>query len=240
MVGCRVVCTCAVVGTSGHVMRRGGSVRGASPLSANVYLRYVFDRWANRWRRREAKGKVIILRYADDIVVGFEHEADARRFWGAMRVRLKEFPLALHPDKTRLMEFGRDAALQRKSRSDRMRTSSGRSTRRFGSACTSRTLYRGNGLDKWFAGASRTTQVPTNSRSLGAFRYHVTELWRRTLRRRSKKDAMMWQRITRPADAWLPPPRFLHPWPDLRFTVNTEIEARCPNWECRVMYGGTG
>src|SRR6266481_3728606 len=60
----------------------------ASPLLANVYLHYVFDLWANRWRRREAKGNVIILRYADDVVVGFEHEADARRFWDAMRLRL--------------------------------------------------------------------------------------------------------------------------------------------------------
>src|SRR5216684_1629054 len=59
----------------------------ASPLLANVYLHYVFDLWANRWRRREAKGNVIILRYADDVVVGFEHEADARRFWDAMRLR---------------------------------------------------------------------------------------------------------------------------------------------------------
>lgn len=64
-----------------------GSV--ASPLFANVYLHYVFDLWANRWRRREAKGNVIILRYADDVVVGFEHETDARRFWDAMRLRLE-------------------------------------------------------------------------------------------------------------------------------------------------------
>ncbi len=82
----------------------------ASPLFANVYLHYVFDLWANRWRRREARGNVIISRYADDIVVGFEYEADARRFWDAMRARLEEFSLALHPDKTRLLEFGRNAA----------------------------------------------------------------------------------------------------------------------------------
>ncbi|CAD6561624.1 hypothetical protein LMG28727_07496 [Paraburkholderia kirstenboschensis] len=91
-----------------------GSV--ASPLFANVYLHYVFDLWAQRWRRREAKGNVIITRYADDIVVGFEHEADARRFWDAMRTRLEEFSLALHPDKTRLLEFGRGAAVRRKRR----------------------------------------------------------------------------------------------------------------------------
>jgi RNA-directed DNA polymerase len=84
-----------------------------SPLLANVYLHYVFDLWADRWRRREATGDVIIVRYADDIVVGFEHEADARRFWDAMRKRFEEFALSLHPDKTRLIEFGRHAAARR-------------------------------------------------------------------------------------------------------------------------------
>jgi RNA-directed DNA polymerase len=84
-----------------------------SPMLANVYLHYVFDLWAERWRRREATGDMIIVRYADDIVVGFEHEADARRFWDAMRTRFEEFALSLHPDKTRLIEFGRLAAAKR-------------------------------------------------------------------------------------------------------------------------------
>src|SRR3954469_15699211 len=88
----------------------------ASPLLANVSLHYVFDLWANRWRQREATGDMIIVRYADDIVVGFEHEADARRFWEAMRERLQEFALSLHPDKTRLLEFGRFAVANRKRR----------------------------------------------------------------------------------------------------------------------------
>ena len=87
-----------------------------SPLLANVYLHYVFDLWVERWRRREATGDMIIVRYADDIVVGFEHEADARRFWDAMRSRLEEFSLSLHPDKTRLVEFGRFAAARRARR----------------------------------------------------------------------------------------------------------------------------
>jgi group II intron reverse transcriptase/maturase len=91
-----------------------GSV--ASPLLANVYLHYVFDLWAHRWRRREATGDMIVVRYADDIVVGFEHEADARRFLEEMRARLEEFALTLHPEKTRLIEFGRHAAVRRERR----------------------------------------------------------------------------------------------------------------------------
>jgi len=87
-----------------------------SSLLANVYLHYVFDHWAARWRRREATGDMIILRYADDTVVGFEHEADARRFWDAMRERLREFSLSLHLDKTHLIEFGRHAAARRGKR----------------------------------------------------------------------------------------------------------------------------
>jgi len=87
-----------------------------SPLLANVYLHYVFDLWAERWRRREATGDMIMVRYADDLVVGFQHENDARRFWDAMRERLREFSLSLHPNKTRLIEFGRFAAQNCKKR----------------------------------------------------------------------------------------------------------------------------
>jgi RNA-directed DNA polymerase len=91
-----------------------GSV--ASPLLANIYLHYVFDLWAERWRRREATGDMVITRYADDLVIGFQHDGDARRFLDAMRVRFEEFALSLHPDKTRLIEFGRHAAVRRDRR----------------------------------------------------------------------------------------------------------------------------
>jgi RNA-directed DNA polymerase len=87
-----------------------------SPLLANIYLHYAFDLWANRWRQREATGDMIILRYADDTVVGFEHEADARRFLDMMRTRLEEFALTLHPEKTRLIEFGRHAPAEQEQR----------------------------------------------------------------------------------------------------------------------------
>ena len=87
-----------------------------SPLLANVYLHYVIDLWAAQWRKREAKGDMIVVRYADDLVFGFEHEADARRFLEAMRARLEAFALSLHPDKTRIIEFGRHAAADRAAR----------------------------------------------------------------------------------------------------------------------------
>jgi len=92
-----------------------GTPQGAviSPLLANIYLHYAFDLWAQRWRHRQARGNVILVRYADDIVAGFEHKADAERFQTEMRERLAKFALSLHPDKTRLIEFGRHAAENR-------------------------------------------------------------------------------------------------------------------------------
>ena len=87
-----------------------------SPLLANIYLHYTFDLWAVRWRRHAATGDMIIVRYADDFIVGLQHEHDARRFLDEMRERLGEFALSLHPEKTRLIEFGRFAAERRKRR----------------------------------------------------------------------------------------------------------------------------
>jgi RNA-directed DNA polymerase len=95
-----------------------GTGQGAviSPLLANIYLHYVFDLWAERYRRRQAHGDMIIVRYADDVVVGFEHEEEARRFLDALQARFAEFALSLHPEKTRIVEFGRHAADARKRR----------------------------------------------------------------------------------------------------------------------------
>jgi len=97
-----------------------GTPQGAviSPLLANIYLHYVFDLWIARWRRYQATGEVIVVRYADDIVVGFEHQADAERFHAAWQVRLQQFGLELHPDKTRLIEFGRHAREERQRRGE--------------------------------------------------------------------------------------------------------------------------
>ena len=95
-----------------------GSPQGASvsPLLANVYLHYVLDLWADWWRKRHARGDVIIVRWADDFIVGFEYREDAEKFLAGLRERFAKFGLELHPDKTRLIEFGRFAASNRACR----------------------------------------------------------------------------------------------------------------------------
>src|ERR1700747_44975 len=222
-----------------------------SPLLANIYLHYCFDLWAERWRRHEARGDMIVVRYADDLVAGFEHESDARRFLDAMRDRLGKFALSLHPDKTRLIEFGRFAAtdrklrglgkpetftflgftficglsrcgnfqLQRKTRRDRMlgklKDIKAELRRRMHQPIPE----QGRWLRQVVTGHFAYYAVPTNSRALSAFRHHVTDLWRRTLRRRSQKDGFTWDRMTRLVDDWFPQPRILYPWPDVRFDV---------------------
>jgi RNA-directed DNA polymerase len=213
-----------------------GSV--VSPLLANVYLHYVFDLWAERWRRREASGDMILVRYADDIIIGFEYETDARRFWDAMRERLAEYSLSLHPDKTRLIEFGRFAAaqrarrglgkpetftflgftficgrsrrgrfaLKRKSRGDRMRATLKEIKRELRRRMHQPISEQGKWLRQVVTGFFAYHAVPTNSRALHVFRHHVTDLWRRSLRRRSQKDRMTWDRIGGLADASSPEP----------------------------------
>ena len=230
-----------------------GTGQGAviSPLLANVYLHFVFDLWAERWRRREAKGDMIIVRYADDLVVGFEYEADARRFWDAMRVRFEEFALSLHPDKTRLIEFGRYAAerrarrglgkpetfnflgfthvcgrsrrgtfqILRHTRRDRMRARLREIKEELRRRMHQPIRVQGKWLGQVVRGYFAYHAVPTNERKISAFRHYVTKLWLRTLRRRSQRRGLTWERIGRLADKWLPKARTLHPRPQARFAV---------------------
>jgi RNA-directed DNA polymerase len=222
-----------------------------SPLFANIYLHYVLDLWAERWRRREATGDMIIVRYADDVVAGFEHEDDARRFLDAIRERFEAFALSLHPDKTRLIEFGRHAAarrerrgfgkpetfnflgftficaktrrggflLHRKSRGDRMRAKLQEIQEELRRRRHQSIPLQGEWLRSVVSGYFNYHAVPTNSRALGAFHYHIRRLWLRTLQRRSQRDGSTWQRIEKLAADWLPKPRILHPWPRERFAV---------------------
>jgi RNA-directed DNA polymerase len=230
-----------------------GTAQGAviSPLLANIYLHYALDLWAEGWRRREATGDMIIVRYADDFIIGFQHEADARRFLDAMRERLREFSLSLHPEKTRLIEFGRFAVenrkrrglgkpesfnflgftficgksrrgkfqLIRKTRRDRMRAKLKEIKRELRRRMHEPIPKQGRWLAHVVGGYFNYHAVPTNRRALAAFRFFVTKLWRRALRRRSQKDGMTWRRMTRLAADWLPPARILHPWPTVRFAV---------------------
>src|SRR6478736_4083610 len=236
-----------------------GTVQGSviSPLLANLYMHYAFDLWAERWRRREATGDMIIVRYADDLIVGFEHETDARRFLDEMRKRLQEFALSLHSEKTRLIEFGRFAVenrkrrglgkpetftflgftficgktrrgkfqIKRKSRRDRMQAKLQAIKQELRRSIHQPIPQQGRWLQQVVTGYFNYHAVPTNSSTLTAFLFHVTNLWRRTLRQRSQKDWTTWERIKRLADDWLPKPRILHPWPESRFAV------RHPRWE---------
>ena len=229
----------------------------ASPLLANVYLHYVFDLWAERWRQHHAHGNVIFVRYADDIVCGFEHEADAQRFRAELQQRMEKFALSLHPDKTRLIEFGRFAAtnrarrglgkpetfnflgfthicgrsrrglfqLKRKSRRDRMRAKLRAIKEELRRRMHEPIPQQGQWLRQVVRGYFAYHAVPTNVASLSAFRNHVVDLWRRTLKRRSQKDHTTWDRLARLAADFLPAPRILHPWPDARFAVTH------PRWE---------
>jgi RNA-directed DNA polymerase len=230
-----------------------GTPQGAviSPLLANVFLHYVFDLWAQQWRRRQAKGVMIVVRYADDIVAGFEHEADAKAFWDAVRERFERFALELHGDKTRLLEFGRLAAarrrqaglgkpetfdflgftficgkslrggflLLRKTRGERMRARLREIKTQLRERMHQGIPEQGRWLKAGVTGYFAYHAVPTNSRALGAFRHHVTGLWLRALRRRGQRDRLTAERMAKIADAWLPAPRILHPWPSTRFAV---------------------
>jgi hypothetical protein len=170
---------------------------------------------------------------------------------------LQEFSLSLHPEKTRLIAFGRRAAaerarrglgkpetfnflgftficgksrrgkflLMRKSRRDRVQAKLRDIKEEMRRRMHWPIPLQGKWLMQVVNGFFNYHAVPTNTRSLRAFRDHVVNLWRRTLRRRSQKDKTKWDRIKKIADDWLPKPRILHPWPRDRFAV------KHPRWE---------
>ena len=230
---------------------QGGS---ASPLLANIYLHYVFDLWVQHWRKTKAKGDVIVVRWADDFVVGFEHQADAAQFHRELAERFAKFKLKLHPEKTRIIEFGRYAAINRKrrgqgkpetfnflgfthicgkTRSKGMftvyrRTMSKRKRAKLKEIKTElrqRMHYTVPEVGRWLrsvvAGHNRYYGVPSNLAALSVFRFHVGRAWYRTLRRRSQKTRLTWDRMRRLVDHWLPRPRLHHPYPLRRFGVIT-------------------
>ena len=226
----------------------------ASPLLANIYLHYVFDLWVQHWRKTKAKGDVIVVRWADDFVVGFQHQSDAARFHKELAERFANFKLKLHPEKTRVIEFGRYAAERRKrrgqgkpetfnflgfthicgqKRSNGMftvlrRTMSKRQRAKLKAVKTElrkRMHQRVAEVGKWLRsvveGHNRYYGVPSNLPSLGSFRHHVGRYWYRTLRRRSQKTRLTWERMLRLFDRWLPWPTLHHSYPSRHPGVTT-------------------
>ena len=238
--------TCSEEGTP-----QGGS---ASPLLANIYLHYVFDLWVQHWRKTKAKGVVIVVRWADDFVVGFEHQSEAEQFHKELAERFAKFKLKLHPEKTRVIEFGRFAVNNRKrrgqgkpetfnflgfthicgkTRSKGMftvyrRTMSKRKRAKLKEIKTElrqRMHHKVPEVGRWLrsvvAGHNRYYGVPSNLGTLSVFRFHVGRAWYRTLRRRSQKTRLTWERMRRLVDHWLPRPMLHHPYPSHRLGVIT-------------------
>lgn len=229
---------------------QGGSI---SPLLGNVYLHYALDLFVQHWRSAQAQGQVIFVRYCDDFVVGFEHHSDAVRFLEELRVHLAQFCLELHPQKTRLIEFGRFAAERRERRGegkpetfDFLGFTHFCGKRRDGRFELKRKTIRKRlrakllslkdqlrramhspipRVGKWLASVLRGHYnyfgVPGNFDALSTFRLRVVDLWRRTLRRRSQRSRITWERMTQLAARWLPTPRIVHPYPDQRLHVRT-------------------
>jgi group II intron reverse transcriptase/maturase len=228
-----------------------GTPQGAvvSPLLANVYLHYALDQWVEAWRHKVARGKVIIVRYADDFVMGFQDRAEAERFLTELRERLRKFGLELHPDKTRLIEFGRYAEHNRKRRGESkpetfdflglthrcgrtrkgyfhvQRETAGKRMRSKLKAIKQQLRIRmhapvgetGKWLRSVVQGYFNYHAIPGNGRRLRAFRDGVRRLWWHALRRRGQRQPWTWERLAALANRWLPSPRILHPYPNVRF-----------------------
>ena len=230
---------------------QGGS---ASPLLANLYLHYAFDLWTQAWRRKHATGDVIVVRFADDIVLGFQVKSDAERFWAELAERFRKFHLELHPEKTRLLEFGPFAANKRRARGQGKpetfnflgfthicgkKRSNGRFTvvrhtirKRLQAKLSAvkaelrRRMHDpipavGTWLRAVVGGHIRYYGVPMNSHALHIFRFQVGRLWHRTLSRRSQTGRVLWDRMRRLINRWLPPARVCHPYPLRRLGVIT-------------------
>jgi len=229
---------------------QGGSV---CPLLANVYLHYVLDLWVEQWRRKQASGDVIIVRFCDDFVVGFQYEKDAVKFREALRKRFRKFNLELNEDKTRLIEFGRFAAQNRnrqgKGKPETFdflgfthicgKTYEGKFTvlrhtitkrmraklMELKQELRRRLHWPVPVVGKWLRvvllGHYRYYGVPGNSRKLGAFRYHLSGLWYKVLRRRSQRHRLNWERMNRLVGRWFPQPRIYHAFPDFSMYVIT-------------------
>ena len=237
-----------------------GTPQGAtiSPLLANIYLHYVLDLWTQQWRKRQVQGDVVIVRYADDFIIGFQHRQEAERFLEALGERMQKFGLELHPEKTRLIEFGQYAAEHRRRRHEGKpetfsflgfthicaKTGAGRfllkrqttAKRTRATLAAIKTELRrrrhlpvpeqGRWLGSVVRGYFQYHAIPTNIDALGAFRKQVVRAWHASLKRRSQRSRLTWERMGRLSSAWIPPAKILHPWPEVRFDARTQGKSR--------------
>lgn len=225
-----------------------------SPLLANIFLHYVLDLWTQQWRKKPGRGDIIVVRWADDFIVGFQNQGVARMFLSELQARFKKFGLTLHPEKTRLLEFGAFAIGNRRKRGQGRpesfnflglthicgkKRSNGRfvvirkSVRRKMRAKLQEIkaeLKRrrhepipimGKWLKSVVGGYNRYFGVPTNQPAMHAFRFQIGRYWHHTLKRRSQKTRVTWERVTRLIETWLPRPEIHHPYPLRRMGVIT-------------------
>ncbi len=233
-----------------------GTPQGAviSPVLANIYLHYAFDLWANKWRNSQAQGDMIIIRYADDSIIGFQRESDARLFVEQFSERMHKFGLTLHPDKTRLIRFGRYAAKERRARGEKKPETF--DFLGFTHYCTKtrkgwfkvgrksikkriqgqiqtikeelrRRLHKpiqetGEWLKRVLQGHLNYYAVSGNGPSLNYFFERIKWYWLRSLRRRSQRHRMPWERFKVLLKRFFPPVRILHPQPLHRFDARTQ------------------
>jgi RNA-directed DNA polymerase len=233
---------------------QGGSI---SPLLANIYLHYVFDLWVNSWRSRKASGDVVMIRFADDVILGFQYKHEAVKFLEELKSRFMKFKLEVNAEKTSLIEFGRYAAERRKERGEGkpetfdflgfthicsvsrkgkfmvLRKTSGKKMRNklaeLKKTMRERLHWSIPDVGKWLSsvivGHCRYYGVPWNGRSLSQFRSKIIRMWCMSLRRRSQKHRITWERMNRLAKRWLPNPFICHPYPLERMRVRLEAGA---------------
>lgn len=176
---------------------------------------------------------MIVVRFADDLVLGFQYESDATRFHVDLRERFVRFGLELHPDKTRRLRFGRFAEARRRERGERrpevfefLGFTHISGTSRTGKRRHLPLPVQGKWIGAVVRGYFAYHAIPTNGRSMCSFRVEVTRHWLHALRRRSQRSRLTWQRMQRLANRWIPSARVLHPYPWERFEARTRGKSR--------------
>jgi len=236
-----------------------GTPQGAviSPLLANIYLHYVLDLWTEAYRNRPGKGTMMIVRFADDFVVGFQDRRDAEAYRQDLSERLQGFGLELNAEKTRLIEFGRNAARNRRQEGRKRpdtfdflglrhicsqdQKGRFRVERRTVGSRLRRSLEKirdelrvrrhrpipeqGKYVKAAVQGFFNYHAVPGNSSALNSYRTEVNRAWRHSLKRRSQKNRMPWERFKRYVRRWVPSVQILHPLPAFRWPPPPKVRA---------------